>query len=98
MFVNLSNVFLHGYIESFYTNFILNKIMLLRVCNTLTVPFEKTKRVSIVYCYTKKIVVLPERSKFPGNLLSRVSFRSASSTFYLLNSIKISLFFSNEGH
>ena len=95
--MNLSNLFLHDYIESFYTNFILNKIMLLRVCNTPTVPFEKTKRVS-VYCYTKKIVVLPERSKFPGNLLSRVSFRSASSTFYLLNSIKISLFFSNEGN
>ena len=72
--------------------------MLFRVCNTLTVPFEKTKRVSIVSCYTKKIIVLPARSKFPVNLLSRVSFRSASSTFYLLNSIKISLFFSNEGN
>lgn len=96
--MNLSNLFLHGYIESFYNNFTLNKIMLLRVCNTLTVPFEKTKRVSIVSCYTKKIVVLPARSKFPVNLLSRVSFRSASSTFYLLNSIKTSLFFSNDGN
>ena len=48
--------------------------MLLHVCNTLTVPYEKTKRVSFFSYYMKNIAVLPARFEFPVNLMCCIGF------------------------
>ena len=61
------------------------------IYNTFTVPWEKSKIVSIACSIMKNIVPHAAQSRFPGKLICCIAFGSPSSSFCLLKSIAIIL-------
>ena len=61
------------------------------IYNTFTVPYEKSKMVSIAYPILKNIVAPSAQSKFPVKLICCIAFGLTSSACCLLKSIDIIL-------
>ena len=76
-------------IESFYIDIMLKKK---KVYNTITIPCEKSKIVSIAFLVMKSIVAT--WSRFPVKLIYCIAFGSVLSGSCLVNSIAILLYYS----
>ena len=57
------------------------------------VPYERSKMVSFASSVMKNIIVFPPRPKFVVKLICCVAFGSASSTYCLLKSISIVMYY-----
>ena len=64
---------------------------LLNYCNALTVPYEKSKILSVGSSVRKSISLFPPRSRFPVKLICCIAFGSASRARCLVKSITIIL-------
>ena len=61
------------------------------IYNALTVLSKKSKMVSFTSLVMKIIVMFPSPSRFSGKLICSITFGSASSAYFLLKTIAITL-------
>ena len=88
----IPDFYLLSYIESFYIDVILEQNKILEhIYNTLTVPCEKSKVVSLAHSIMKNIAPPAAGSRFPVKLISCIAFGSSSSACCVLKSIAIIL-------